>query len=189
MDGPVEPEGGEHYDRGIEPRLSRVEHDVRDLKDTLADLKTIVLVRMDAKLDAVLPHLATKADVANLENKLVAMRADMDLRFGAVDAKFDAMDAKMDTKFDAVSAKLRPWMPRWTRSLRPWTPRWTRSSTPWTRRWTQSWPSWMPGWRQRYRTCTKADLADKPGKTYMWGILAAPPTAYACGLAALAVLK
>jgi hypothetical protein len=32
-------------------------------------------------------------------------------------------------------------------------------------------------------------LADKPGKTYMWGILAALLTAYACGLAALAVLK
>jgi hypothetical protein len=36
---------------------------------------------------------------------------------------------------------------------------------------------------------TKADLAEKPGKAYMWGILAALLTAYACGLAALAVLK
>jgi hypothetical protein len=36
---------------------------------------------------------------------------------------------------------------------------------------------------------TKAELAEKPGKTYMWGILAALLTAYACGLAALAVLK
>jgi hypothetical protein len=36
---------------------------------------------------------------------------------------------------------------------------------------------------------TKADLAEKPGKTYMWGILAALLTAYACGLAALAVLR
>ncbi len=35
----------------------------------------------------------------------------------------------------------------------------------------------------------EAKLADKPGKTYMWGILAALLTAYACGLAALAVLK
>jgi hypothetical protein len=33
------------------------------------------------------------------------------------------------------------------------------------------------------------DLADKPGKAYMWDILAALLTAYACGLAALAVLK
>lgn len=36
---------------------------------------------------------------------------------------------------------------------------------------------------------TEAELAEKPGKTYMWGILAALLTAYACGLAALAVLK
>ena len=167
MDGPVEPEGGEHYDRGIEPRLSRVEHDVRDLKDTLADLKTIV-VRMDAKLDAVLPHLATKADVANLENKLVAMGADMDLRFGAVDAKFDAvdakfeaMDAKMDAKFDAMDAKMDAKLGVMDARLEATLP----------------------------HLATKADLADKPGKTYMWGILAALLTAYACGLAALAVLK
>jgi len=35
----------------------------------------------------------------------------------------------------------------------------------------------------------KAELAEKPGKTYMWGVLAVLLTAYACGLAALAVLK
>jgi hypothetical protein len=36
---------------------------------------------------------------------------------------------------------------------------------------------------------TKADLAEKPGKAYMWGIMGALLTAYACGLAALAILK
>jgi len=36
---------------------------------------------------------------------------------------------------------------------------------------------------------TKADLAEKPGKIYMWGILGVLLTAYACGLAGLAVLK
>jgi hypothetical protein len=93
LDGPVEPSGGGPYDRGLEPRLSRVENDVRDIKDTLVELK-VTVTRMEAKLDATLPHLATKAD-----------------------------------------------------------------------------------------------LADKPGKAYMWGILATLLTAYACGLAALAVLK
>ena len=127
VDGPVEPEGGEHYDRGIEPRLSRVEHDVRDLKDTLADLKTIV-VRMDARLDAVLPHLATKADLATMETRL-----------GAMDARLDATLPHLATKADLVQLEVK--------------------------------------------------LADKPGKTYMWGVLAALLTAYACGLAALAVLK
>jgi hypothetical protein len=36
---------------------------------------------------------------------------------------------------------------------------------------------------------TKAELAEKPSKTYMWGILAVLLTAYACGLAGLAILK
>ena len=36
---------------------------------------------------------------------------------------------------------------------------------------------------------TKADLAEKPSKTYMWGIMAALLTAYACGLAALAIMN
>jgi len=35
----------------------------------------------------------------------------------------------------------------------------------------------------------RADLAEKPSKTYMWGVLTALLTAYACGLAALAILK
>ncbi|HTW70050.1 MAG TPA: hypothetical protein VME47_09205 [Acetobacteraceae bacterium] len=35
----------------------------------------------------------------------------------------------------------------------------------------------------------RTELADKPGKTYMWGVLAVLLTAYACGLAALAILK
>ena len=39
------------------------------------------------------------------------------------------------------------------------------------------------------RTDVVAGLADKPSKTYMWGILAVLLTAYACGLAALAILR
>jgi hypothetical protein len=43
------------------------------------------------------------------------------------------------------------------------------------------------------KTELKSDIArldaDKPGKAYMWGILAVLLTAYACGLAGLAVLK
>jgi hypothetical protein len=104
-----------------------VENDVRDVRDTLAELKTMA-VRMDARLDAVLPHLATKADLAA-----------MDIKISAVHTKLDVMDARLDATLPHLA--------------------------------------------------TKADLADKPGKTYMWGILAALLTAYACGLAALAVLK
>ena len=39
------------------------------------------------------------------------------------------------------------------------------------------------------RGALRADLGEKPGKAYMWGILAALLAAYAAGLAALAILK
>jgi hypothetical protein len=39
------------------------------------------------------------------------------------------------------------------------------------------------------RADLRTDLAERPGKTYMWGVLAVLLTAYACGLAALAILK
>ncbi len=39
------------------------------------------------------------------------------------------------------------------------------------------------------RSEVRTSLAGMPSKTYMWGILAVLLTAYACGLAALAVLK
>jgi hypothetical protein len=35
----------------------------------------------------------------------------------------------------------------------------------------------------------RTGLADKPSKTYMWGVLAALITAYAAGLAALAIVR
>src|ERR1039458_3449197 len=65
LDEPVEPASGGRYGPDIEPRLSRVELDVRDLKDTQADLKSIV-ARIEAKLDAVLPYLATKIGRAHV---------------------------------------------------------------------------------------------------------------------------
>ena len=103
MDNPVEPSGGGAYD-ALSARVARVEGDVRTINDTLVELKVMV-ARMDARLDAQLPHLATKAEIAHLETRM------------------------------------------------------------------------------------EAGFADKPGKAYMWGILSALLTAYACGLAALAILK
>ena len=103
-DIPIAGDGDDGYDPRMEERISRVEDDIRDMKSSMRDLREM-MIRMEAKLDATLPHLATKAEVAHL-------RADM-----------------------------------------------------------------------------VAGFADKPSKTYMWGILAVLLTAYACGLAGLAVLK
>lgn len=96
MDNAVERSGGGPYDPGLEPRVSRLETDMSEVKAILVRLEASVsdLRVMVARIDAQLPHLATKAD-----------------------------------------------------------------------------------------------LAEKPSKTYMWGILGALLTAYACGLAALAILK
>ena len=98
--------------------MSRVEEDVRDLKVIAADFDARAgriedaLIEIKTLFTATLPHLATKADVAETRTEL----------------KEDIADVKVA-------------------------------------------------------------LAEKPTRTYMWGILAVLLTAYACGLAALAVLK
>jgi hypothetical protein len=110
-DTPVAPHEGGPYDPLMEARVSRLEEDMREVKATLPRMEAAI-VRIEATLAATLPHLATKADLAELRTEL---KADI---------------ARLDVK-----------------------------------------------------------LADKPGRVYMWGILAVLLTAYACGLAGLAVLK
>jgi hypothetical protein len=160
LDEPVESGSGGRYGPDLEPRLSRVENEVRDLKDTQAELKSTVarieakldafmphvatkvdLASMGARLDAVLPHRATKADLAATQSDLAKMRIGLETALPYLATKAD--QTAIQTRLDVTLPYL----------------------------------------------ATRADLADKPGKTYMWGILAALLTAYACGLAALAVLK
>jgi hypothetical protein len=107
-DTPVASQDGPPYDPAVELRVSRLEDDVRDVRSALGRLEATTL-KIETMLVATLPHLATKADVADLRTEL------------------------------------------------------------------------------KYELATR--LADKPGKTYMWGILAALLTAYACGLAGIAFLK
>jgi uncharacterized coiled-coil protein SlyX len=67
LDNPVEPPTGREYDR-LESRVARVEGDVHDLKDILGELKVMV-----ARIDAQIPYLATKAEIAGLESKFSEM--------------------------------------------------------------------------------------------------------------------
>jgi hypothetical protein len=53
----------------MEERVTRSEEDMRDVKSALSRLEPMI-IRIDASLAATLPHLATKAEVADL-------RADM----------------------------------------------------------------------------------------------------------------
>lgn len=120
------------YDPSVEQRFSRLEEDVRDLKaiavsidgrfanlnsqfDRFEARTTRVeetLIELKTMFAATLPHLATKADLA---------------------------DVRTELKEDIAEIKV--------------------------------------------------GLAEKPSRTYMWGILAVLLTAYACGLAGLAVLR
>ncbi len=102
----------------MEQRVFRLEDDVRDLKSIAASIDgrfanmELRFGKMEALFTATLPHLATKADLADVRTELKEYIAEI-----------------------------------------------------------------------------KVGLADKPSRTYMWGILAVLLTAYACGLAALAVLR
>jgi hypothetical protein len=118
-DAPVDRADPPAYDPGHETRISRLEEDVRDVKATLAQMVPTI-VRIDSMLTATLPHLATKAELAELR------------------AGF-----KSDTS--AIMATLA-------------------------------------------HLATTAELAEKPGKAYLWGVLAALIATYASGLAGLAVL-
>lgn len=64
MDDPVEPPTGGEYDL-LASRVARVEGAVHDLTGTLSDLKVMM-----ARINARIPYLATKAEIAGLEVKL-----------------------------------------------------------------------------------------------------------------------
>jgi cytosine/adenosine deaminase-related metal-dependent hydrolase len=107
-DTPVAPRDGGPYDPLMEARVSQLEEDMREVKAAWPRMEAAI-IRIATTLAATLPHLATKADLADLKTEL---KADI---------------ARLD--------------------------------------------------------------GDKPGKAYLWGILAVLLTAYACGLAGLAILK
>ena len=71
-DTTVEPGGSGPYDRPMEPRVSRLEEQMSDLKPILA------------RIEAVLPHLATAAQVAemkgDLERKFAEFAGTMELK-------------------------------------------------------------------------------------------------------------
>lgn len=63
-------------------RLDRLESDVREIKTDVRDMNAalarveLVLGRMDERLNATLPHLATKAELANVRVELGTALAD-----------------------------------------------------------------------------------------------------------------
>lgn len=74
-DTPVAPPDGGPYDPVMEARVSRLEEDMRDVKAVLPRMEAAI-IRIETTLVATLPHLATKADLAQLEAKVEAKLAD-----------------------------------------------------------------------------------------------------------------
>jgi hypothetical protein len=63
-----------------EDRLVRLEEDVREIKTTLAGLVPMI-ARIDERLNATLPHLATKAELAiglsDLRTEIAAVKVEL----------------------------------------------------------------------------------------------------------------
>jgi chromosome segregation ATPase len=228
VDGPVEPASEGPYTPDFGTRLSRVEVEVRDIKDTLGDLKTMV-ARMDARLDAVLPHLATKADLAEVQRATTAELADV--RTGLADVRTEVAQVRSEVaqvrtevaevKTDVAQVKTEVSQVKTDVAQVSTEVAHVKTEISQVRTEVAQVRSEVAESRLtakadiaelRLATTTEisqlrvaiqtelgevkdglADvrvaLAEKPSKTYMWGILAALLTAYACGLAALAVLK
>jgi hypothetical protein len=82
-DTTVEPGGSGPYDRPAEPRVSRLEEQMSELKPILA------------RIEAVLPHLATAAQVAELKGDLERKFAEF---AGAIDLKQAEFAGAMESK-------------------------------------------------------------------------------------------
>jgi hypothetical protein len=161
-DTPVEPKNDDPYHPDLRVRVSRLEDDVHDVKATMGQL-VLLVTEMKATLDATLPHLATKAELADMRTE---MKADM-AQFSQ-EMKADMAQLRQDVTAEVSDHRLE-----------------TAAEFAAVRQATSELRVVMTSEFAAFR----AGLAEKPSKTYMWGVLTALLTAYACGLAALAILK
>jgi chromosome segregation ATPase len=179
-DTPVAPRDGGPYDPAMEARVSRLEEDMREVKATLPRMEASI-IRIETMLAATLPHLATKADLAELRTEMKADYASLRTEMKADNAGLRSEMADLRTEIKADYASLRTEMKADYASLRTETKEGDAS---------------LKAEMADLKTELKSDiarlevaLADKPGRTYLWAVLAVLLTAYACGLAGLAVLK
>ena len=134
------------YDPSVEQRFSRLEEDVRDLK--------AIAVSIDGRF------------------------ANFDARFASLDARFANLDSRFD-RFEARTTRVEEALIELKTMFAATLPHLATKAD-------------LADVRTELKEDIaeiKVSLAEKPGRTYMWGILAVLLTAYACGLAGLAVLR
>ncbi len=96
-DTTVEPGGSGPYDRPVEPRVSRLEEQMSDLKPILA------------RIEAVLPHLATAAQVTelkgDLERKFAEFAGTVELKHAQFAGSLEAKQAQFAGSLEAKLAQ------------------------------------------------------------------------------------
>ena len=120
------------YDPSVEQRFSRLEEDVRDLKAIAVSIDGR-FANLDSRFDRF------EARTTRVEETLIELKTMFAATLPHLATKADLADVRTELKEDIAEIKV--------------------------------------------------GLAEKPSRTYMWGILAVLLTAYACGLAGLAVLR
>ncbi|HVC59284.1 MAG TPA: hypothetical protein VND19_02825 [Acetobacteraceae bacterium] len=173
-DTPVDRPNPPAYDPDHEVRISRLEDDVRDGKATLAQMVPM-LVRIDSMLTATLPHLATKAEFAELraevKSDIAGLRTEVksDIAGLRTEVKSDLAELRAESRSDLGGLRAQ-----------------VNSDVGGLRTVVKSDTSAIIA--TLAHLATKAELAEKPSKAYLWGVLAALIAAYATGLAGLAIL-
>ncbi len=143
----------------MEDRVARLEGDMQDVKSLLSRLEPMI-IRIDATLTSTIPHLATRAEVATLCSGLDRESAAVR---SDMTQEFAAVRSEMKQEFAAVRSEMKQEFAAVRFDV-------NRD---------------ISGLRLEMTN----KLAELPTRTYMLGILGVLITAYAAGLAALAVLK
>jgi septal ring factor EnvC (AmiA/AmiB activator) len=150
--------------RELEFRVSRLEQDMGDVKSILGQMLPM-LVRIDATLTTTLPHLATKAELQSAISGVESKIGGVESKIGGVESKIGGVESKIsgvESKISGVESKISG---------------------------VESKISGVESKISEMRAEMRAELADKPGKTYIWMVLGVLIMAYTAGLAGLAVLK
>ncbi len=190
----VESAPDDPYSFGMEQRVTRLEEDMQGVKAVLGRLEPMI-VRIDATLAATLPHLATKAEIADLRGemneKFAAMDQKFDQRFAATDQKIVALDQKFEQRFAEMDQKFDQRFAATDQKIVAMDHKFEQRFAAMERKSDQQFATIdlkFAGNDVKF-ALLEAKIAELPTRTYMWAVLGVLITAYGAGLAALAVLK
>jgi septal ring factor EnvC (AmiA/AmiB activator) len=193
-DIPIAGGGPGAYDPDMEARLARLEEDSREVKAVLARLDDRMgrlepmverlsrlepmVERLVSMFEATLPHLATKAEVAELRTEMHqgfnAQRSETNERFNGLQLEMNNRLGGLQIEFSERLGNVRLEIAHTDSNL------YNEISNTNSR---------LRNDIAELRTELRVGLMDKPSKTYLWGIIGVLIAAYATGLAGIALLR